>query len=114
LDLALCDTRVGNAILVRLGLMDLPNPRSFSTQQLKDRIAALTIEEERVSRSRRAIQGEIDVLRAELVNRVRGEHSGDTGSGGSGVREPLGPRPASGASGIALPLPDSTDELAGD
>jgi hypothetical protein len=48
-----------------------PDLGSLSDAELKDLIDKLTEEEERVSYTRRILHGKIDILRAELVNRLR-------------------------------------------
>jgi len=48
-----------------------PDLGSLSDQELKDLIAQLTKEEAEVSYQRRILHGKIDILRAELVNRLR-------------------------------------------
>jgi hypothetical protein len=48
-----------------------PDLGSLSDAELKDLIAKLTEEEEEVSYRRRILHGKIDILRAELVNRLR-------------------------------------------
>src|SRR3954452_10764503 len=49
---------------------------SLSDQELKDLIQQLTDEEQEVSYRRRILHGKIDILRAELVNRLRKKHEG--------------------------------------
>ncbi len=49
----------------------LPDLATLADQQLKDLIAELTEQERRVSYERRLLHGKIDILRAELVNRLR-------------------------------------------
>jgi hypothetical protein len=56
-----------------------PNISSMSDQELRDLIDELTAEEHEVSYRRRILHGRIDLLRAELVNRLR-EDSPDAGS----------------------------------
>ena len=51
-----------------------PDLRSLSDQQLKDLIQQLTEEEVDISYKRRILHGKIDILRAELVNRLRRKH----------------------------------------
>jgi hypothetical protein len=51
-----------------------PDLGSLSDQQLKDLIKQLTAEEMEVSYRRRILHGKIDILRAELVNRLRRKH----------------------------------------
>jgi hypothetical protein len=48
-----------------------PDLGSLSDQELKDLIKELTEEEMEVSYQRRILHGRIDILRAELVNRLR-------------------------------------------
>ena len=48
-----------------------PDLGSLSDQQLKDLIQQLTEEEVDISYKRRILHGKIDILRAELVNRLR-------------------------------------------
>ena len=48
-----------------------PDLGSLSDQELKDLIQQLTDEEQEVSYRRRILHGKIDILRAELVNRLR-------------------------------------------
>jgi len=56
-------------------LMDtFPDLGSLSDQELKDLIQQLTEEEVEVSYRRRILHGKIDILRAELVNRLRKKH----------------------------------------
>jgi hypothetical protein len=51
-----------------------PDIGSMSNQELKDLIAELTEEEREVSYRRRLLHGKIDILRAELVSRLRTKH----------------------------------------
>ena len=51
-----------------------PDLGSLSDQELKDLIQQLTDEEQEVSYRRRILHGKIDILRAELVNRLRKKH----------------------------------------
>ena len=56
-----------------------PDIGSMSNQDLKDLIGRLTDEEREVSYRRRLLHGKIDILRAELVNRLRSKReAGDT------------------------------------
>lgn len=48
-----------------------PDLGSLSDPELKDLIQQLTDEEQEVSYRRRILHGKIDILRAELVNRLR-------------------------------------------
>ena len=49
----------------------LPDIGSMGDQELKDLIAQLAQEEREVSYRRRILHGRIDILRAELVSRLR-------------------------------------------
>jgi hypothetical protein len=51
-----------------------PDLGALSEQELKELIRELTEEEQEVSYRRRILHGRIDILRAELVNRLRGKH----------------------------------------
>ena len=51
-----------------------PDLGSLSDQELKDLIQQLTEEEVDISYKRRILHGKIDILRAELVNRLRKRH----------------------------------------
>ena len=51
-----------------------PDLGSLSDQELKDVIQQLTEEELEVSYRRRILHGKIDILRAELVYRLRKKH----------------------------------------
>jgi hypothetical protein len=53
-----------------------PDLGSLSDVELKDVIRQLTEEETEVSYKRRILHGKIDILRAELVNRLRHKHDG--------------------------------------
>ena len=48
-----------------------PDLGSLSDKELKDLIDNLTKEENEISYKRRVLHGKIDILRAELVNRLR-------------------------------------------
>lgn len=48
-----------------------PDLGSLTDQELKDLIRELTEEEMEISYRRRILHGKIDILRAELVNRLR-------------------------------------------
>jgi hypothetical protein len=48
-----------------------PDLGSLTDQELKDLIKDLTAEETEISYRRRILHGKIDILRAELVNRLR-------------------------------------------
>ena len=51
-----------------------PDLGALSDQELKDLIQQLTDEEMEISYRRRILHGKIDILRAELVNRLRRKH----------------------------------------
>ena len=51
-----------------------PDLGSLSDKELKDMIDNLTAEENEISYKRRVLHGKIDILRAELVNRLRDKH----------------------------------------
>ena len=51
-----------------------PDLGSLTEQELKDLIQQLTEEEVDISYKRRILHGKIDILRAELVNRLRKKH----------------------------------------
>jgi len=53
-----------------------PDLGSLTDAELKDVIRQLTEEETEVSYKRRILHGKIDILRAELVNRLRKKHDG--------------------------------------
>jgi hypothetical protein len=53
-----------------------PDLGSLSDQELRDLIRELTEEEMDISYRRRILHGKIDILRAELVNRLRKKHEG--------------------------------------
>ncbi len=56
-----------------------PDIGAMSDQELKDLIENLTEEEQEISYKRRILHGKIDILRAELVNRLRSKREkGDT------------------------------------
>ncbi len=53
-----------------------PDLGSLSEAELKNLIRELTDEETEISYRRRILHGKIDILRAELVNRMRKRHDG--------------------------------------
>jgi hypothetical protein len=53
-----------------------PDLGSLSDEELKALIQSLTEEETEISYRRRILHGKIDILRAELVNRLRRKHEG--------------------------------------
>ena len=58
----------------RTALDTFPDLGALSDAELKDLIQQLTEEEQEVSYKRRILHGKIDILRAELVNRLRKKH----------------------------------------
>lgn len=65
-----------------------PDLGALSDQELKDLIESLTAEEQEVSYRRRILHGKIDILRAELVNRLRKEHeAGESTISGADVQQ---------------------------
>jgi flagellar motor switch protein FliG len=65
-----------------------PDLGSLSDQELKDLIAELTKEEAEISYQRRILHGKIDILRAELVNRLRRkDEEGELVISGSDVQQ---------------------------
>ena len=65
-----------------------PDLGSLSDQELKDLIKQLTDEELEVSYKRRILHGKIDILRAELVNRLRKkDESGELVISGADVQQ---------------------------
>ena len=53
-----------------------PDLGSLTDEELKDLIQELTEDELEISYKRRILHGKIDILRAELVNRLRKKHEG--------------------------------------
>jgi len=53
-----------------------PDVSSMSDDELKELIDGLTEEEREVSYRRRLLHGKIDILRAELVNRLKAKREG--------------------------------------
>ncbi|HTD58513.1 MAG TPA: hypothetical protein VK672_06415 [Solirubrobacteraceae bacterium] len=53
-----------------------PDLGSMTDGELKDVIRQLTDEEMEISYKRRILHGKIDILRAELVSRLREQHKG--------------------------------------
>lgn len=65
-----------------------PDLGALSDQELKDMIKQLTEDEQDVSYQRRMLHGRIDLLRAELVNRLRGQHrDGEATISGADVQQ---------------------------
>ena len=90
-----------------------PDLGALSDEELKDLIQELTEEEQEVSYRRRILHGKIDILRAELVNRLRKKHAeGESVISGADVQQltdilagqghPGRPRRLLGAAGRAL------------
>jgi hypothetical protein len=90
--------RAGAAILTAtpsyLGLEDPPHMETFpdlgslDDQELKELIKQLTEEERDISYRRRILHGKIDILRAELVNRLRKkDESGELVISGADVQQ---------------------------
>ena len=53
----------------------LVNIQSYSDEELKELARQLSQQEAEISKRRRLLQGEIDILRAEMVRRLRGRHN---------------------------------------
>jgi len=65
-----------------------PDLGSLTDQELKDLIKEMTDEEIEVSYKRRLLHGKIDILRAELVNRLRRkDESGELVISGADVQQ---------------------------
>ena len=65
-----------------------PDLGSLSDAELKDLIETLTDEEQDISYRRRVLHGKIDILRAELVNRLRYQREeGESLISGDDVRQ---------------------------
>jgi CO dehydrogenase/acetyl-CoA synthase alpha subunit len=65
-----------------------PDIGAMTDKELKELIDQLTSEEREVSYRRRLLHGKIDILRAELVNRLRASReSGDTMISGADVEQ---------------------------
>jgi hypothetical protein len=65
-----------------------PDLGSLTDQELKDLIKELTAEEMETSYRRRILHGKIDILRAELVNRLRKkDESGELVISGADVQQ---------------------------
>ncbi len=66
----------------------VPDLGALSDQELKELIDQLTEEEQEVSYQRRILHGKIDILRAELVNRLRKKHAdGESTISGADVQQ---------------------------
>lgn len=65
-----------------------PDLGALSDQELKNLIQQMTEEEQEVSYKRRILHGKIDILRAELVNRLRKRHAeGESSLSGADVQQ---------------------------
>ncbi|MBO0768649.1 MAG: hypothetical protein J2O48_08205 [Solirubrobacterales bacterium] len=65
-----------------------PDLGSLTDQELKDLIKELTTQEVEISYQRRILHGKIDILRAELVNRLRTkDQSGELVISGADVEQ---------------------------
>lgn len=65
-----------------------PDVGSMSDEELKSMIDSLKDEERAVSYKRRLLHGQIDILRAELVNRLKTKHNaGDSLISGGDVQQ---------------------------
>ena len=72
----------------RIVLDTFPDLGALSDSELKDLIQQLTEEEQEVSYKRRILHGKIDILRAELVNRLRKKHEeGESVISGADVQQ---------------------------
>ncbi len=68
--------------------MDFPDLGALSDQELKDLIDERMKEEQDVSYQRRILHGQIDMFRAELVNRLRKKHvEGEATISGADVQQ---------------------------
>jgi RsiG-like len=85
-----------------------PDLGSLTDVELKDLIQQLTDEETEISYKRRILHGKIDILRAELVNRLRKKHDGGevmiTGDDVQRLTDILAGRPS-----IGQPEPPTSD-----
>jgi hypothetical protein len=57
----------------------LINIQSYSDEELHELADRLSAEEREISKRRRILHGEIDILRAEIVRRLREKHTTGTG-----------------------------------
>lgn len=70
------------------GMDSLSDLGALTEQELKELIDQLTEEEQKLSYHRRILHGKIDILRAELVNRLRAKHQrGESLISGSDVQQ---------------------------
>jgi len=83
----------------------VPDLGALSEQELKDLIEQHTKEEQEVSYQRRILHGQIDILRAELVNRLRKKHQeGESTISGADVQQLTDI-----LAGKSIPEPDSDE-----
>jgi anti-sigma-K factor RsiG len=65
-----------------------PDLGALTDPELKEMIEQLTEQEQEVSYQRRILHGKIDILRAELVNRLRKKHeAGESAISGADVQQ---------------------------
>ena len=65
-----------------------PDLGALTDEELKEMISQLTGEEQEVSYQRLILHGKIDILRAELVNRLRKKHEeGESAISGADVQQ---------------------------
>jgi hypothetical protein len=57
----------------------LINVQSYSDEELRELADRLSTEEREISKRRRILHGEIDILRAEIVRRLREKHTAGAG-----------------------------------
>jgi hypothetical protein len=57
----------------------LVNVQSYSDEELRELADRLSAEERELSKRRRILHGEVDILRAEIVRRLREKHSAGAG-----------------------------------
>jgi hypothetical protein len=66
----------------------VPDTAAMSDEELKETIDRLTDEERGISYRRRVLHGQIDILRAELVNRLKAKREGgETTLSGADVQQ---------------------------
>jgi hypothetical protein len=87
-----------------------PDLGALSDAELKQLIQQLTEDEQEVSYQRRILHGKIDILRAELVNRLRKRHEdGESAISGADVEQLTNI-----LSGKGMPAVDDADDEAGE
>ena len=73
---------MGNLYSKGVDIMDdtpferLINVQTYSDEQLRELADTLAAEERELSKRRRLLHGEIDIIRAEIVRRLRDKHAG--------------------------------------